>query len=77
MIFCYGLDQITCHGAEELSTKISAILGYDYVFPDGRGSDDFSYGTPTIPSDATDEQARAIADLFALKFAYVVETEFA
>lgn len=75
--FCYALEHVTKFSADELSTKMAEILGREYRFLDGRWDDDYSADDPTIPEDADDSQARAIADLFTLKFAYVVETEVA
>jgi hypothetical protein len=73
MAFCYDLDQITDLTPEELSARISKILGTDFEWPDAG----FDIEERIFPESATDEQMLAITKLFTLNFYYVVETKFA
>ncbi len=72
--YCYQLKDITPHSAAELADRISEILGRTFELPD---EDDFdTTGEPLVEGPVTDEQMRKIAELFTLKFFYVVETTF-
>ncbi len=72
--YCYQLKDVTPHPAAELSRRISEILGRPFELPD---EDDFDpTGEPLVDGPVTDEQMRKIAELFTLKFFYVVETTF-
>jgi hypothetical protein len=75
--YCYSLDQVTDLSAAELSSKIAAILGRDYQLPNSGESTWARADDPLITGPVTDEQMQRVADLFTLKFYYVVETEFA
>jgi hypothetical protein len=75
--FCYNLEDITTFPVDELNRRISEILGRPFESPeDDRRSAPFTdneLGNGSI----SDDQMIAIADLFKIKFFYVVETEFA
>jgi hypothetical protein len=74
--YCYRLKDVTPYPADELARRISDILGRPYSLPnDGRPTFAHADG-PLVPGPVTDEQMRKIADLFTLKFFYVVETHF-
>jgi hypothetical protein len=72
--FCYQLKDVTPYTDDELARRISEILGRPYAMPD--------VGAPIegdgalVDGPVTDEQMRRIAELFTLKFFYVVETHF-
>lgn len=78
--FCYGIEEISDLTVAELNEQIRAILDQQPM----------TWGDPEIDAaadqdmldwpdlaDATEEQVRRIANLFTLKFFYVVETTFA
>jgi hypothetical protein len=75
--FCYNLEDITTFTVDELNRKISEILGWAFKLPErdlrSNPFDRHSLGYRRI----SDYQMMAIADLFKIKFFYVVETEFA
>lgn len=74
--YCYGLKEVTPYHAGELARRISGILGRPYALPGG-GEPTFDYSErPLVEGPITDEQMRKIAELFTLKFFYVVETTF-
>jgi hypothetical protein len=74
--YCYELKHVTPYPAGELALRISDILGRPYELPDG-GEPTFEYHDgPLVEGPVTGEQMRKIADLFTLKFFYVVETTF-
>jgi hypothetical protein len=76
--FCYQLKQVTDLSAAELSARIGTILDREYRLPNEGYPTYASAEGPLIPDPPpTDEQMRAIAALFTLKFFYVEETEFA
>jgi hypothetical protein len=75
--YCYRLAEVTDLSASELSVKIAAILGRDYELPNNGFPTRARSEGPLISGPSTDEQMHQIADLFTLKFYYVVETEFA
>jgi hypothetical protein len=72
--YCYDLKEVTRHPVGDLARRISDILGRPFHLPDG---DDPTYAhseRALVRGPVTDEQMRKIADLFKLKFFYVVET---
>ncbi len=74
--YCYKLKDVTPHSAAELARRISEILGRPYDLPDG-GEPTFAHSNgPLVDGPVTEEQMRKIAELFTLKFFYVVETTF-
>ncbi len=74
--YCYGLKDVTPYPAVELARRISDILGRAYDLSDG-GEPTFAHAEgPLVEGPVTDEQMRKIAELFTLKFFYVVETTF-
>jgi hypothetical protein len=74
--YCYQLKDVTPYPAGELERRISDILGRSYALPND-GNSTFAYSEePLVPRPVTDEQMRRIAELFTLKFFYVVETHF-
>jgi hypothetical protein len=75
--FCYRLQDVTEHSAEELSRRISNILGRPFLL-ENDGHPTFARADgPLITGPATDQQKLRIAELFTLKFFYVAETRFA
>jgi len=75
--YCDNLNQVTNLSAAELFEKIAAIVGREHELPNGGFPTFARTEDPLIPGTVTDEQMQQIADLFTLKFYYVVETEFA
>ena len=74
--YCYQLKDVTPYPAIDLALRISGILGSPYDLPDG-GKPTFGHADgPLVTGPVTDEQMRKIAELFTLKFFYVVETNF-
>jgi hypothetical protein len=74
--YCYRLKDVTSYPADELAHQISDILGRPYTLSnDGHPTFARADG-PLVPAPITDEQMRRIAELFTLKFFYVVETHF-
>ena len=74
--YCYRLKDVTPHPAGELALRISGILGRTYDLPGGGDPTYAGSDGPLVEGPVTDEQMRKIADLFTLKFFYVVETTF-
>ncbi len=75
--FCYTLREVTDLPTDTLERRISEILGRPYHLPN-EGQPTYSWSEqPLVPEPVTDEQMLQIADLFKLKFFYVVETQFA
>ncbi len=73
LAFCYGVDEISSLSAEQLSRRISEILGTSFQLP---GEEDAWDLDPIFPSSATDEQLQAIFALFdKLEFFQVVESD--
>lgn len=74
--YCYDLKEVTSHPPAELARRISQILGRPYDLP-GEGEPTFTHSDERlVQGPVTDEQMRKIAELFTLKFFYVVETTF-
>jgi hypothetical protein len=74
--YCYELKDVTSYPAGELARRISEILGRPYDLP-GEGEPTYAGSEgPLVEGPVTDEQMRRIAELFTLKFFYVVETHF-
>ena len=74
--YCYRLKDVTPYPAGELALRISEILGRPYDLPNG-GEPTFTHSDELlVRGPVTKEQMRKIAELFTLKFFYVVETTF-
>jgi hypothetical protein len=72
--YCYDLKEVTPYPDYELARRISGILGRPYDLPN-EGEPTFTpYDGPLVQGPVTGEQMRKIAELFTLKFFYVVET---
>ena len=74
--YCYDLKEVTPYPDYELARRISGILGRPYELPDRGHPKYHGYDGPLVEGPVTDEQMRKIAELFTLKFFYVVETSF-
>jgi hypothetical protein len=74
--YCYQLQDVTPYPAGELERRISDILGRSYTLPN-EGHPTFARSDGQfVEGPVTGEQMRRIAELFTLKFFYVVETHF-
>lgn len=74
--YCYQLKDVSPYPVGELGRRISEILGRTYELPDD-GDPTYGYTDgPLVTGPVTDEQMRKIAELFTLKFFYVLETTF-
>jgi hypothetical protein len=74
--YCYRLKDVTPYAADELARRISEIIGRPYELPNGGHATFAKADEPLVPGPLTGEQMRRIAELFTLKFYYVVETHF-
>jgi hypothetical protein len=71
--YCYenDLSYTTGRTDDDLKQEFAAILGDEYTLPDPEG-----HQGSIFPADATDDQIRALIQLFEIKFFYVVALDF-